>query len=209
MFSSDLPGPRAPLPGTSTPKRALFIDRWGTLFEQPQKGWCARFSDVQFYPGVLDALFRAQQSGWMLYLIGNEPQVAQGKQSESSWASFESELMEHMQSFGITITRNYACLDHPSEAKGKHLKDSVFLLPNTGVMYHAMQHDGVQLEHSWVIGDGRTELAAGWRSGCRLMSVQTGAALGDQGPEVDVSLAAEDLTSALREILQAEVQNSH
>ena len=85
MRPSDHPfefGPNSPLPGTQAPKCALFIDRWGTLLEQPEKGWCARFKDAEFSPGALESLFRAHQAGWMIYLIGNEDAVARGRITE-------------------------------------------------------------------------------------------------------------------------------
>ncbi len=207
MYPSDFPHPKSPLPGTGSPKRALFIDRWGTLLALPKRGACARFSDAEFYPGSLDALFRASQSGWLIYLIGNEDSVARGRISIRSWERFEKELITALAAHGIPIQRNYACLDHPAHGKADRMKDSVFLLPNTGIMYHAMQHDGIELDGSWVIGDGRLELAAGWRAGCRLMGLRCGAGMEDEGPGVEVDFRADDLAEALREVLTLETSS--
>ena len=200
--------PGAPLPGTGRSPRGLFIDRWGTLLELPRSGYCTKFSDVKFTPHSLDALFRAHQAGWKLYLIGNEAAVARGRLSENTWKKLEAELLEHLASYGIPIERSYACLDHP-EGKGKHCRDSVFLLPNTGAMYHARQVDSIKLADSWVIGDSTLEIVAGWRAGCRQAAVRTGLALSDAEFHVEPELVSDDLAGALAEVLGAEAPVRH
>lgn len=165
----------------ATPPRALFIQRWRTLFTPPassRRAWCASFSGVNFAPGALQALFRAGQRGWTIYLLGNEDAVAGGQWSERSWEKFERQLLGHLAQEGIKVQRNYACLDRPGGA-GSHDKDSVFRLPGTGVFYHAAQQDGIDLSSSWVIASDPLELAAGWRAGCRLAAVSHGEAPAD------------------------------
>ena len=193
----------APLPGTGTPPRGIFVKRWGTLLERPDKGWCASFADARLVEGAVDTLFRANQAGWNLYLLGNEDAVARGRWADSSWTAFENELLDHLAGLGVRIQRNYACLDHP-EGKGQHARDSVFLLPNTGAFYHAAQFDGVQLSECWVVGDSSLELSAAWRAGCHTAAVRTGDAVRDGSIEVEPELWAGDVTEALLEILAAE-----
>lgn len=195
----DFPG--TPLPGTERRPRGLFIDRWGTLLERPPKGYCARFEDARFVEGATDALFRAAQAGWRLYLIGNEEAVARGRWSSRSFERFEAAFAERLSSLGVPITRSYVCIDHPVHGKGPRKRDSVYLLPNTGAMHHARQFDGIDLAESWVIGDSTLELAAGWRAGCRTAGVRTGEAVADGTLHVEVDLFAEDLTRVVRHIL--------
>jgi len=194
--------PLAPLPGTSAPRRALFVDRWGTLLEPPPADPRRAYSRLSFVPGTLDALFRATQAGWRVYLLGNEEAVARGHVQPARWERFESEMLSELAKAGVRVERCYACLDHPEHGKGAHLRDSVFLLPNTGAMYHARQHDGIDLKSSWVIGDSTLELAAGWRAGCRTAGVRSGLGLADQELETDVELVADDLAAVLDEILE-------
>lgn len=195
--------PGTPLPGTERPPRGLFIDRWGTLLERPASGYCTRFEDARFIEGAIDALFRASQAGWRLYLIGNEPAVAQGHWSTRSFERFEQALTDRLTSLGVPIARSYICIDDPLHGKGPRKRDSVYLLPNTGAMHHARQFDGLDLEQSWVIGDSTLEIAAGWRAGCRTAGVATGEALADGALHVEVDLFADDLTGAIRQILAA------
>ncbi len=183
--------------------RGIFIDRWGTLLELPESGFARGFDPTAFTPGALDALFRAGQLGWNLYLIGNEEAVAFGRLDLERWQGIERDLLEHLRSHGIPIQRNYACTDHP-EGVAPHDKDSVFLLPNTGCLYHAAQVDGIILDQSWVIGDSTTELVAGWRASCRLAGVRTGLGVSDAQFPVDPEITADDLARVLGEITSDE-----
>jgi len=197
--------PFAPLPGTEPPTRGVFVDRWGTLLALPPAGSCSRFAEAGFVEGAVNALFRAQQAGWRVYLIGNEPEVAMGRTARSTWERFEQELLEHLAGQGVHICRNYACLDDP-EGQGPHRKPSVFRLPDTGLLYHAAQLDGVDLERSWVVGDGRAELAAGGRAGCGTIGVLTGCATVTEGPEVDPTLTLDSLVEAIEFLLGVPVE---
>jgi len=183
-------------PRLNTVSKGLFIDRWGTLFETPRKGFVSSFDRVRFTPGALDALFLAGQAGWNLYLIGNEDSVAFGDLTQQKWETFERAMLAQLRRQGIAITRNYACLENPA-GQPPHNTDSVFLFPNTGTFHHAAQVDGIDLRRSWVIGDSSLELVAGWRASCRLASVRTGRALKDGHFPVEPEFSADCLAEAL------------
>ena len=190
-----------PLEGTLQPPRALFVDRWGTLLETPSAGFAAAPSELRFHAGALDALFRASQAGWRLYLLGNEDAVAFGRLPAEAWREIEKKMLADLARAGVALARNYACTDHPEGVPG-HRNDSVFWLPNTGAFYHAFHVDGVELGKSWVIGDSTLELVAGWRSGCRMAAVRTGLGLGDRTFAVDPEVVGKDLRSVVLELLQ-------
>ena len=190
-----------PLEGTVPHPRALFVDRWGTLLETPSAGYASLPSEVRFHAGALDALFRASQAGWRLYLLGNEDAVAFGRLPVEAWREIEKKMLTDLARAGVAVARSYACIDHPEGAPGRR-NDSVYLLPNTGAFYHALHVDGIELGKSWVIGDSTLELVAGWRSGCRMAAVQTGQGLADRTFVVDPELVAADLRRVVLELLQ-------
>jgi histidinol phosphatase-like enzyme len=186
----------SPIPGTEPPRRGLFVDRWGTLLELPD-GSFPRFEAVRWIPGAIDALFRASSASWNVYLIGNEDEVAQGRVPDAEWQEFESALLAHLRGHGITIARNYACLEDVERGAGKHRRDSVFRLPDTGIFFHAEQHDGVQLRHSFVVGDTTLEIAAGGRAGCKTIGVATGRGCRDGELHVEPEIRCANLAEAV------------
>ncbi len=198
------PSPYEPIPGTTPNPRALFIDRWGTLLVAPERGHAQSFQEVEFTPGAVDALFRACQAGWRVYLIGNEDAVAHGHVRLEAWRAMEAALQAHLAEHGARIDRSYVCLDDPEHGVKGQRRDSVYRLPNTGAFYHALHNDRVELRKSWVIGDSSLELVAGWRAGVRQAGVRTGQAVADGRYDVTPDLLASDLTSALLELLELE-----
>lgn len=194
---------RAPEPVFRQDPRGVFVDRWGTLLETPERGYCTHPDEVVFLPGAVDALFRASRAGWRVYLIGNEPSVAQGRLSDRVWDQVEERIRRVLESQGARIQRFYACLDHP-EGKPPHDQDSVYLLPNTGAFYQAAHMDGIELRKSWVLGDGTAELVAGWRAGLRLGGVRTGQGLSDGEYDVDPEFVVADMATAISYLLEHE-----
>jgi histidinol phosphatase-like enzyme len=197
------PLPLLPIPGTTRAPRALFVGRWSACLAAPSGGFRGEFRPELFSAGAEALLFRASQAGWTIYLIGNEDAVAEGRVSDHAWTRFEEALLGWLAGRGIRVARNYACLDHP-EGRGAHRRDSVFLFPNTGALYHAAQEDGIQLGDSWIVSSDPLELAAGWRAGCRIARVGGGRAARHGPLEVEAEIAATDLSGVLRELLSAE-----
>lgn len=192
--------PYPPLEGTVRAPRALFIDRWGTLLQEPDEGFVRTPAEVTFTPGALDALFRASRAGWRLYLLGNEDAVAFGKITLAAWEEIEKKILTDLTRAGVPIAKNYVCLDHPEGIAGRR-NDSVYQLPNTGAFYHATHSDGVDLGKSWVIGDSTLELVAGWRAGVRMAAVRSGQGLRDRAFHVAPEVEEKDLAAVVAELL--------
>lgn len=189
-----------PLPGTGVPPRGLFVSRWGALLERPLEGFPRQVTDVRFHTRVLEILFRATQAGWRLYVVGNEDGVARGRVSDATWERFHEGLLAHLRGQGIVLTRAYACVDSP-QGKAPHDKESVFLFPNTGSLYHAAQHDGIELSESWLVSDDVLELAAAWRAGVRTACVGRPGAGPDGELQIEPDLVARGAAEALLEVL--------
>jgi histidinol phosphatase-like enzyme len=190
----------SPIPGAGRPVRGIFVSRDGGLLLADPAKWRSR-NGIACATRALRLLFRAGQRGWNLYLIGNEDDVAKGRVADEAWEEYEARLRSKLAGEGIVLVRHYACLDHP-KGKGKHRRDSVFRFPNTGALFHAAQEDGIELRESWLLSSDVDELAAGWRAGCRTGCV--GSAKGGERTsdlEVEADLVAEDLASALEELL--------
>ncbi len=192
----------APLEGTKSPNKALFIKRWGTLLNRQEAGF-PEFSPELFTEGAVDSLFRANQAGWKIYLLGNEDQVWSGQIDQETWERFEGELIKHLAMQGVTVTRSYACTDDPINGVPGHRKESVFCLPNTGAMHHARQMELIELGSSWVIGDESLELTAGWRAGCLTASVLGPGTQAKGELETDTAFTAPDLSSVLNTLVSA------
>jgi len=178
------------------PRRALFIARWNVVLQKPTFGHARTMADVSFLPGVTDALFHAGQQGWQIYLFGNEDQVPDGRQSLEDWLAIDAGILEHLRSHGVQITRSYAATERP-EGVPPYDKESVYALPNTGVMHHARQEDGIDLDESWVVANDVLSLVAGWRAGCHTAGVATPRIMQEGNLSVEPELIGRDLAHTL------------
>ncbi len=191
-----------PLPGTGIPSRGLFVSRFGALLERENERIPRSVEEAAFRPRMQELLFRASQAGWSVYLIGNVDSVATGRASDAAWQRFDEGLMAHLKGQGIAVKRNYACVDHPL-GKPPHDKDSVFLFPNTGCLYHAAQEDGIELRQSWLVSDDVLELAAAWRASAHVAAIESQGARLEEELEVEPDIVVRGASAALLEILAA------
>ena len=53
-------------------ERILFVDRDGTILEEPEDFQVDRFEKMRFVEGVLPALKRLREAGWKLVMVSNE-----------------------------------------------------------------------------------------------------------------------------------------
>lgn len=189
-----------PLPGTVRAPRALFVGRWGALLERSSAP-CRAFTDARVASKAGELLFRATQGGWRLYLVGNEPDVARGRVSDTAWEQFQSDLHAHLAGLGIPVRRDYACLDHPQHGKGKHKRESVYRFPNTGALYHAFQEDGTDLGSSWMVSDDILELAGASRAGVHTLALAPSRRVVEGPIEVECDASASSLAEALTTVL--------
>ncbi len=158
-------------------------------------------ADARLAAKAGELLFRATQGGWQLYIVGNEPDVARGRVSDTAWESFQRDLHAHLKGLGIPVKRDYACLDHPQNGRGQHKRDSVYRFPNTGALYHAVQEDGIELRSSWMVSDDVLELAGASRAGVRTLAIGCSTRAVEGPLEVDSEQSATTLAEALQVLL--------
>ena len=59
-----------------TSRKAIFIDRDGTLIAE--KNYLHKPEEVEFFPGVIQALSRAAEAGFVLVMVTNQSGVGRG-----------------------------------------------------------------------------------------------------------------------------------
>ena len=57
---------------STAPKRVLFIDRDGTLIEEPPDEQIDSLQKLALVPGVIPALLRLQAAGYTLVVVSNQ-----------------------------------------------------------------------------------------------------------------------------------------
>lgn len=149
-----------------TRKRAVFLDRDGTLNEDP--GYLSDASHLSLLPTVPEALKAIHSKGYLAIVVSNQSGVGRGLISPRQLSAIENRFSELLTPLSTNIDAYYYCLHHPDE-KCTCRKPSPFLIKKAC-------HDlGIAPDLSWMIGDRISDLEAGHCAGlAHLGLVRTG-----------------------------------
>jgi D,D-heptose 1,7-bisphosphate phosphatase len=149
--------------------KAVFLDRDDTIVDDP--GYISKPDQVKLLPGVGDALRRLRLLGYKLFIITNQSAVARGMVTEDELAAIHEKLLSLLSEKGVTIEKIYYCPFHPEGIVDDYKKESYLRKPNPGMLFAARDEMDIDLEESWMIGDGFRDVSAGKAAGCRTILI--------------------------------------
>ena len=153
---------RLPSASPSTPAKAVFLDRDGTINEEVP--FLHEPGKFRLLPGAAEGLKAIQEMGYRLVIVTNQQGIGLGYFPEEDFFLVNSAMFRALAPHGIAISRIYFC-PH-SEAEGCHCRK-----PEIGLIQRA-QHDlNLDLHRSFFIGDSLIDVETGRRAGCRTILV--------------------------------------
>jgi len=165
---------------SSADKRAVFIDRDGTLnamVYDPDHGVMdspRRVEQVRVLPGAADFLRGVRGLGYLAVVVTNQPGIAKGSLSVPELDAVNRRLAELLAEAGARWDDLLYCPHHPDGDGGgvaEYVMECECRKPQPGMLYAAAQRHGIDLGRSWMVGDGITDVQAGRRAGCRTILV--------------------------------------
>ncbi|TRO82731.1 D-glycero-beta-D-manno-heptose 1,7-bisphosphate 7-phosphatase [Trichloromonas acetexigens] len=159
-------------PSPLTEKKAVFLDRDGTINEE--KNYLHRIEDFAFIPGVPEAIRRLKEAGYKIVVVTNQSGVARGYFSREDVDRLHQHIQRELTKIGTAIDAFYLCPHHPEKGKGEFKVDCDCRKGRPGMLLQAAAEHGIDLAASWMIGDKRADLEAGRAAGCRSLLVRTG-----------------------------------
>ena len=139
-------------------KRAVFLDRDGTLIEE--KDYLHRPEEVVIYPGVGPALLRLQDAGFLLVLVTNQSGVGRGKFPIEDVHRVHEHLCRELAKDGVRFEKIYIAPEAPDQpSRGRK--------PSPQFLFDARDEFGLDLAQSYMIGDKLIDLECGWNAGVR------------------------------------------
>jgi len=189
---------------TPTRRRAVFLDRDGTLIHDP--GYLSDPEGVDLLPGVAEGLRALERAGFDLVLVTNQSGIARGKYTVAQYEAVAARLMAMLASHDIALAGAYYCPYHPEGTTPPFDVEHEDRKPSPGMWLRAAADLGIDLERSWSIGDGERDIVAGKRAGTRGVLLAGGRdkwPLPVLGP-YDADFVARDFREAVLYILRAE-----
>jgi D-glycero-D-manno-heptose 1,7-bisphosphate phosphatase len=152
------------------PNRAVFVDRDGTLNDDP--GYVNHPDQVKLLEGVPEALRELQELGYKVIVATNQSGVARGIISEEMLDRIHERLQELLSEGDVLLDGIYCCPFHPEGVIPKFTKESDWRKPRPGMLLAAAKELDLDLGESWMIGDSQRDVQAGRSAGCRTILIR-------------------------------------
>ncbi len=179
-------------------RRAVFLDRDGTIVEDP--GYLHKPEQVRVLATAADAIRRLNKAGYLVVVVTNQSGIARGLYSMADYRAVEKRLDDLLAEDRARIDASYLCPHHPQAPEPCACRK-----PRTKLFLDAQAALGIDFARSWWVGDRLSDVqpARGLGGGSNAILVATGQGNLHQGQAraLGVTVVA-DLASAVTEILR-------
>lgn len=172
-------------------RRAVFLDRDGVINRASVhngKPYPPRsVAEVEFLPGVAEALQALKSAGFILVVVSNQPDVARGTTTREGVETINARLAAT-----LPIDRFMVCY-HDTADNCECRK------PRAGMLLAVAQEFEIDLAASYMVGDRWRDTEAGKRAGCKTFFIDYGY---DEEPPRDYDFRVASLSEAASVILK-------
>lgn len=140
--------------------KVLFIDRDGTLVEEPADEQVDRLEKIRFAPAVFSSLWRLSQAGYRLIMVSNQDGLGTASFPQADFELPQRFILEAFISQGVHFDEVFICPHRPVDACSCRK-------PNTGLLDAWLERHAIDRDHSAVIGDRETDLGLARNLGVR------------------------------------------
>ena len=168
-------------------RKALFIDRDGTLIKEPQDEQIDSFSKLEFVEGVIGALHTiVTRSDYELVMVTNQDGLGTDSFPEETFWPVHNFVMRTLEGEGIKFDEVLIDRSFPEENLPTRK-------PGTAMLSHYMAGD-YDMAESYVIGDRDSDMQLASNLGCRGLKLGAGMSW----PKIAAIVTAGQRTAAIR-----------
>jgi len=185
--------------GNSALKRAVFVDRDGTI--NVEKDYLYRVDDFEFIPGAPQALRLLNEAGFLVVVVTNQSGVARGYYTEEDVDILHRHIAAELAKTGAQVDAWYYCPHHPS-GRGSYSLPCSCRKPLPGMLLEAAVDHNIDLAESVMIGDKLADVEAGIAAGCRTILVRTGYGDADEALVPPGTVVCDDLLAGVLSLIR-------
>jgi D-glycero-D-manno-heptose 1,7-bisphosphate phosphatase len=167
-------------------KPAVFFDRDGVLNEAVVRGGKpyppGSAAELRIVEGARAALDRLKALGLPLLVVTNQPDVARGAQTREAVEEIHGLLRRE-----LPVDEILSCFHDDRDACDCRK-------PKAGLLRTGAQRHGIELEHSFMVGDRWRDIDAGKAAGCRTIWIDRGYL--ERGPSAPPDVRVSSLDEA-------------
>lgn len=179
-------------------RRAVFLDRDGTIVDDPPPGFLHEPGKVRLLPGAGKAIRRLNDAGWLVIGVTNQSGIARGLYGEAAYAAVQRRLANLLAGHGARLDASYFCPHHPQLTGPCGCRK-----PGTKLFLDAAEQFGIDLARSFFVGDRLSDVQPARALGGRGILVTSGRGVLHQGQARALSVpVVTDLAAAADEIVR-------
>ena len=142
-------------------QKILFIDRDGTLIEEPFDEQIDSFDKLHFLPGVFKNLrFICEKTDFALVLVSNQDGLGTSSFPENTFWPVHNFIIDTFASEGIAFAAQYIDRHFPAD-------NSPMRKPGVGMLTEYLDSNRYDLAASYVVGDRETDAQLAQNLGCK------------------------------------------
>ena len=146
--------------------KCVFLDRDGVIIKN-RNDYVKSWNEVNFLTRSLEALRWLARSEYVLVLVTNQSVVGRGIISLEQAKNINQQVITEIENHRGRIDASYICHHHPDEG-------CFCRKPAPGMLIRASEELGLDLEHSYLIGDAVSDIQAAQSVGVTGILVLTG-----------------------------------
>lgn len=150
-------------------QKAIFLDRDGTI--NKYVGFLRNIDDFELIDGVAQAIKKINASGYLAIVVTNQPVIARGEVTVPQLQEIHNKMETLLGLEGAYLDAIYYCPHHPHKGYAGEVPelkiDCDCRKPKPGMLLKAAKDFNIDLNQSYMVGDGENDVKAGITAGCR------------------------------------------
>ena len=150
-------------------QKAVFLDRDGTI--NRYVGFLRNIDDFELLPGVAEAIRQINERGYLAVVATNQPVIARGEVTVDQLREIHNKMETLLGNEGAYLDAIYFCPHHPDKGFPNEVaelkRECGCRKPKPGMLLTAAKDLNIDLQQSWMVGDGKNDIEAGKAAGCR------------------------------------------
>jgi imidazoleglycerol-phosphate dehydratase / histidinol-phosphatase len=139
--------------------RILFVDRDGTLIEEPSDFQIDSYAKLRFVEGMIPALLKLRDAGFEFVMVTNQDGLGTPSFPRETFEGPQALLLQLLESQGIRFRE--VLVDESFEHERRDTRK-----PGLGLLLHYLRDRRIDLAGSAVVGDRETDLQLARNLGC-------------------------------------------
>ena len=183
-------------------RKAVFLDRDGTII--PETGARTADPEIEPLPEAIEAIKKLRAAGFLVVVATNQAAIARGYFTEEDLAVAHEALLGKFAAAGAPLDALGYCPHLPEGNVPEYSIVCDCRKPKPGLLLRIAAEHGIDLEHSYMIGDAERDVLAARAAGCKRAVLIAP----DPQTATEADAVAADVGEAADWILQTEVRKN-